>query len=29
MESAYVRFLFTKSEVAEDERDSTGNEWGF
>ena len=29
MENASVQFLFTKSEVAEDKRVSTGNEWGF
>ena len=29
MENACVRLLFRKSEVAEDERVSTGNEWGF
>ena len=28
MENASVQFLFTKSEVAEDKRVSTGNEWG-
>ena len=28
-ENACVRFLFKKSEVAEDERVSTGNEWVF
>ena len=29
MENASVRFLFTKSKVAENKRVSTENEWGF
>ena len=29
MKNACVRFLFTKSEVAEDKRVSTENEWSF
>ena len=29
MENACVRFLFTSSKVAEDERVSEANEWGF
>ena len=29
MENAWVQFLFTSSEVAEDERVIVANEWGF